>query len=143
MSDLIKKVDIEELKHDLDRIRMYGKADSVRERVERALNELIEYRKDNYYKVGDKIKFKEEKQRYTVRATDGRFAICTKPFNLQKTVLYCIVDFEEQVRGTENLVFGMGAETDEQCEDMLKRLNEKEDPSEISYRNRTPLRIDG
>lgn len=34
------------------------------------------------FKVGDKIKFAEEKQRYTVKAVSGRYLIYTKPFNL-------------------------------------------------------------
>jgi len=73
--------------------------------------------------VGSKVKFKGEVQRYTVQASDDRFAICTKPFNPRNTVLYSIVDFVEGVRGPENLVFGHGAETREQCEEMLDRLN--------------------
>ena len=108
--------------------------------------------------VGSKVKFKSEKLRYTVQASDDRFAICTKPFNPRHTVLYTIIDFEEQVRGTENLIFGMGAETKEQCEDMLDRLNGRHDSggrslvgtkheseptqTEVSHRNRVPLDIE-
>lgn len=73
--------------------------------------------------VGSKIKFLSEKQRYMVQASDERFAICTKPMNALKTVLYTIIDFEEDVRGPEDLIFGMGAETRELCEEMLGRLN--------------------
>ena len=73
--------------------------------------------------VGSKVKFREEKLRYTVQASDGRYAICTKPFNVRHTVLYTICDFQIGMRGPENLVFGMGAETREQCEEMLDRLN--------------------
>jgi hypothetical protein len=62
------------------------------------------------YKIGDKIKFKREKQRYTIQATDGRYLICTKPFNAKKTVIYTIVDLKEKIRGTDNLVFGHGYE---------------------------------
>lgn len=91
-------------------------------------------------KIDDKIKFKEEKQRYTIRALNERYAICTKPFNLKKTVLYTIVDFVEKVRGTENLVFGMGAETEKQCEEMLVRIETGK--TEISYRNRVPLDLE-
>jgi len=87
--------------------------------------------------VGDKIKFKEEKQAYTIRACDGRFLICTKPFNLRRTVIYTIVDLREKVRGTENLIFCMGFNTEEQCNEALKRLQDGE--SEVSYRNRIPL----
>lgn len=65
--------------------------------------------------VGDRVRFVEEGQRYTVRAvtSGGRFAICTKPFNLKHTVLYTVIDFERGVRGADNY-YGLGYETDEQ-----------------------------
>jgi hypothetical protein len=107
--------------------------------------------------VGSKVKFKSEVQRYTVQASDERFAICTKPMNALHTVLYTIIDFDKGVRGTEDLIFGMGAETREQCEDMLDRLNGRPDSeqrflvavgrvvlhraSQVSYRNRCALDI--
>jgi len=87
-----------------------------------------------------KIKFKGEKQRYTVQATGKRYLVCTKPFNARKTVLYTIIDLKEEVRGTENLVFGMGAETKKLCDEMLERLESGE--SEISHRNRRSLDIE-
>lgn len=103
------------------------------------------------WRVGNKIKFRKEKLRYTIQACDERFLICTKPLNMirkvhggyehEKTVLYTIVDFKEMRRGPENLVFGMGAETREDCEEMLARLNE-EYPSEVSYRHDVPLDIE-
>jgi hypothetical protein len=67
------------------------------------------------WNVGDKIRFRGEKQRYTVQAVSERFAVLTKPFNPRRTVLYTIVDFEKQIRGTENLIFCMGFETSELC----------------------------
>ena len=91
------------------------------------------------YKVGDKIKFRSEKQRYTIQACNERFLVCTKPFNLQKTVLYTIVDLQENIRGTENTVFCMGAESKKQCESMLFRLVKSE--TGISKRNRIKLDI--
>lgn len=106
--------------------------------------------------VGTKVKLANERQRYVVQASSDRYAVCTKPLNAitrlgnrkyrhTKTVLYTILDFEENVRGTENLVFGMGAETREDCEDMLKRLT-VDDPmnerSEVSHRNRVTLNIE-
>ncbi len=84
-------------------------------------------------KVGDKVKFDSEKQRYTVQACNERFAVCTKPFNVKKTVLYTVVDFEKRIRGTENLVFGAGAETRKLCKEMLARLTSGE--TEVSHRN--------
>lgn len=93
---------------------------------------------------GSKIRFKEEIQRYTVRCIGERYAVCTKPMNAKKTVLYTVIDFEERVRGTENLVLGMGAETDQDCEEMLGRLEGREEGfsrSEVSHRNRIKLNI--
>src|SRR5512139_680904 len=88
--------------------------------------------------VGDKVRFAEEKQAYTVQAIGKRFLVCTKPFNPRQTVLYTVVDLEQKVRGTENLIFCMGAETREDCEQMLERLERGD--TEVSYRNRVPLR---
>jgi len=90
--------------------------------------------------VGTKIKFFSEKQRYTVRASNVAFCICTKPFNARKTVLYTVIDWNRNVRGTENLIFGMGAKTDKECKEMLARLTEGE--SEVSYRNFIELDIE-
>lgn len=88
-------------------------------------------------KKGDKIKFAEEKQRYTIRAVGKRYAVCTKPMNALKTVLYTVIDFEEKIRGPENLIFSLGAETEEECQKMLERLESGE--TEVSYRNRIKL----
>ena len=75
-------------------------------------------------RVGYKVKFSEEKQRYTVRGvtSDGRFAVCTKPMNLYHTVLYSIIDFESGVRGPDDLVFSFGYETDDQIAKALAWL---------------------
>ena len=86
-----------------------------------------------------KFWFKGEKRPYTVQASDERFAICTKPFNLKHTVLYTIVDFKENIRGTENLIFCAGFEDKKDCLDALERLQKGK--SEISHRNRVPLEI--
>lgn len=95
------------------------------------------------YKVGDKIRFAEEEKSYTVQAAGPRYLVCTKPFNLRRTTLYTVVDLMEQVRGTENLVFGAGAETRQQCEEMLCRLEGRDVEigftTEVSHRNRIPL----
>ena len=90
-------------------------------------------------KVGDRVRFAEEKQAYTVQARGERFLICTKPFNPRRTVLYTIVDLAKGVRGTEDLIFGLGAETREQCQQMLDRLERGD--TDVSYRNRVPLRL--
>lgn len=95
-------------------------------------------------KVGDRIKFAEERMSYTVKAVGPRYIVCTKPFNPRRTVLYTVVDRVDRVRGTENVVFGMGFETDEQCADAIDRL-EGVDPNfqtGVSHRNRIPLRVE-
>jgi len=91
-------------------------------------------------KVGDKIKFLEEKQKYTIRAIGKRYAVCTKPFNVKKTLLYTIIDFKDKIRGTENLVFSLGAETDKECQGMLERLENND--TKISHRNFIQLNIE-
>lgn len=92
------------------------------------------------FKVGEKVKFTSENRRYTVRAAGPRFAVLNKPFNPKKTVIYTIVDLEEGIRGPENLVFGMGAETPEQCAEMLARIESGK--TEISHRSRVNLEIE-
>lgn len=97
-------------------------------------------------KAGDKVKFAEERLAYTIQARDERYLVCTKPFNPRRTVLYTVVDLQERVRGTENLIFGMGAETPEQCADMLRRLQGRDSDlafqTEVSHRNRIPLKVE-
>ncbi len=89
--------------------------------------------------TGDRIYFPGEKKPYKVRASNNKFAICTKPFNLKNTVLYTIIDKKNNIRGTENLIFCMGFESDEDCIEALERLTTKE--TEISHRNFVELRI--
>lgn len=57
------------------------------------------------YVVGDKVKFEGERTRYTVKAKSERFVICTRPFNLKRTVFYTIIDLKRSVRGANNKVF--------------------------------------
>ena len=89
---------------------------------------------------GDRVKFLNEKQRYTVRAVGRRYAILTKPFNPRKTVLYTILDFVENVRGTENLIFCAGFESHEDCKQALERLENGD--TAVSRRNFVPLEIE-
>lgn len=90
--------------------------------------------------VGTKIKFLKEKQKYTVQASNRFYSVCTKPFNAKKTSIYTVIDWYNQLRGTENLIFGLGAETKEECEEMLERLTNAE--SNISSRNWCELDIE-
>jgi len=84
-------------------------------------------------KVGDKILFAEEKQRYKVRGRTDNFIVCTKPFNARKTVLYTIIDIDRNVRGRDNMIFCPGYETDEDISDVVKKLANGE--MCVSYRN--------
>lgn len=89
---------------------------------------------------GSAVKFCSERAPYRVRAAGARYAVCTKPFNPRKTVVYTVVDMLKDIRGTENLVFGMGAETDGQCSEMLGRLESGE--TEVSRRNWVKLDVE-
>lgn len=92
-------------------------------------------------KVGDKVKFTGEKQRYTIKARSDRFIICTKPFNLKKTCLYTIIDLDRMVRGTNDRVFNpYDYMIQEDIDDCLNDLVSGE--IEVSYRNCVPLDID-
>ena len=63
----------------------------------------------------------------------------TKPFNIEKTVLYTIIDWELGIRGPSNLIFNIGAETDEQCLELLDMLTSGE--IEVSSRRCVELNI--
>lgn len=92
-------------------------------------------------RIKDKIVFKEEKTSYTIKACNERFAICTKPFNLQKTVFYCIVDFEKEIRSSNDLVFNSyDYTTDEGIEKCLSDLITGE--CRLSERHKLPLNIE-
>ena len=91
-------------------------------------------------KVGDKVYIPEQKRPFKVRARDERYIICTKPFNPRKTVLYFIVDLKERWRGPDNMIFCSGYETDEDCQERLKELQNGE--IELSQRRGIPLDID-
>ena len=90
--------------------------------------------------VGDKVYISGEKKPYKVRARDDRFIICTKPFNLQHTVFYFIIDLINNWRGPDDRVFCFGYETDEDCKDRLKELQNGE--IGLSRRRGMPLDID-
>lgn len=89
-------------------------------------------------KLGAKVRVPDEKRPFVVKARNNRFAVCTKPHF--HTVRYFVLDLKQRIRGTENLVFGMGAETTEQCEEMLERVTKGE--TEVSSRNFVPWDIE-
>lgn len=88
---------------------------------------------------GTKIWFNEEKRPYKVMVSSERYLICTKPFNLKKTVYYTIVDLNDSKRGTDNRLFSKGYETREDCLDNMVDLLDGQ--IEISHRNRIDLKI--
>lgn len=93
-------------------------------------------RKGNPFKVGQKVKFDDEKTfRWTVVAVRDEYAILTT----KGAGHYTIVDTIEQIRGPDNC-YGVGYETDEQIADAMRRLVEDcEDGIEVSHRHRIPL----
>lgn len=91
-------------------------------------------------KVGDKVYVPTDKRPYKVRARDDRYIICTKPFNLQHTVLYFIVDLVDKWRAPDNMIFCHGYETDEDCVERLKEL--QDGTIELSRRRGITLDID-
>lgn len=89
--------------------------------------------------VGSRIWFEGESKPYKVRARSERFIICTKPFNPKKTVLYTVIDLSENVRGPDNIILGLGYETDEQISKRLDELVSGE--IEVSHRRRVELDV--
>lgn len=90
--------------------------------------------------VGDKVYLPKEIRPYKVQARSERYVICTKPFNPKRTVIYFIIDLVRKVRGADNLVFGHGYETKEDCEDAIRMLDKGD--MEVSWRNVVPLDLD-
>lgn len=92
-------------------------------------------------KVGDRIKFLEEKQSYKVVARNWRFLICIKPFNARKTYLYSIVDVEQEMRGADYWILGrFDYEDSEDQEQALKELMSGE--TQLSRRRSIPLKVE-
>jgi hypothetical protein len=90
--------------------------------------------------VGDKVYIPNHKRPFRVRARDDRYIICTKPFNAQHTVIYFIIDLVDKWRAPDNLIFGLGYETDEDCEERLRQLQSGE--IGLSWRRGIPLDIE-
>lgn len=90
-------------------------------------------------KEGDLIRFKEERKPYRVIARDDNFLICTKPFNLQKTFLYCIVNLKEGVRGPDDHWTKFNYSDFLDAKQALIELNTGK--LEVSYRRRAVLNI--
>lgn len=93
-------------------------------------------------RVGDKIKFQSEKQRYIIQAKSDKYIICTKPFNARKTYFYSIIDLNRMVRGRINSIFGLTYDVNnpEGAENLIKDLEQK--ICEVSWRHCIPLDVD-
>lgn len=91
-------------------------------------------------RAGDKVYVPTEKRPYKVRCRDERFIICTKPYNPKHTVIYFIIDLVERRRGPDNQVFCFGYETDEDCHERLKELQDGK--INVSWRHGIPLDLD-
>jgi len=89
--------------------------------------------------VGQKLYVDGQKQGYVVMARDERYIIATKPFNPRKTVLYFIIDLEQDMRGPDNMVFCSGYESDEDINERLKELQDGE--IEVSFRRSVKTRM--
>lgn len=90
--------------------------------------------------IGDKVYVPNEKKPYIVRARDDRYIICTKSFNAKHTVLYFIIDLVNKWRAPDNMIFCSGYESDADCIDRLKEL--QDGTIELSRRRGIPLDID-
>lgn len=88
--------------------------------------------------VGDKIYVPGERNGYIVRARDDRYIICTK--KIARNTFYFIIDLTSKRRAPDDCVFGFGYETDEQCNERLKELQNGE--IHLSLRRGIPLDID-
>lgn len=81
------------------------------------------------------------------RSWDNRFIICTHqwPFHKKGQLMYTIIDRKRNVRGACTYLGGGaskdGTYTDEECEELIGRLSDPEDETQVSYRNYVPLRI--
>lgn len=93
------------------------------------------------FKNGDRIKFRKEKQRYTVRACNDRYVICVKKNNLPNiSYLYTIIDLKKNIRGAHNLIFNCYKDTDRNWRLMLLQLTRG--TIGISHRNYIELDIE-
>lgn len=88
-------------------------------------------------KIGDPVWINNEKRPYRVKCRSERYVICTKPYNPKRTVQYFVADLERQIRGPDNLVFCLGYETQEQCQQMLEMF--LAGIAEVSHRRCVPL----
>ncbi len=76
-------------------------------KVQESEEVLARKAKEDTIEVGDKVYFESQKSPMTVKARSERYAILTEPFYRQKTVYYSIIDFLNQWKAPNNLVFNI------------------------------------
>jgi hypothetical protein len=87
---------------------------------------------------GARLRFANERGTYRVRCISERYAICTRPHNPLRTVIYSIIDIERGIRGPHNLVLNVyDFRKDDGCEECLKDLIDGK--IEVSSRNHVDL----
>lgn len=119
------------------------------------------------FSVGKQVYFHNEKLPYKVMAVSKRYAVVSRPLNRREDAellhhqvkmgayctfteafehnkqspVYSLIDFEENIKAPDNLVFGIydySKESD--CEKVIKDLESGE--LELSHRNRCELSVD-
>lgn len=90
--------------------------------------------------AGDKVYIPGNKKPWTVRCRDDRYIICTQPYNPRHTVLYFIIDLQEQRRAPDDQVFCSGYITNDDCNERLRELQGGE--ISLSMRRGVSLDID-
>lgn len=88
----------------------------------------------------------EDRFWWDIRCRDDRYLVCTHqwPFHERGMLMYTVIDLKQNVRGAISLIGGVskdGTYSDEDCRNILDMLNDPKDETEISHRNRVPLRI--
>lgn len=84
-------------------------------------------------KVGQKVKFSDDRLWFTVQARNERYIILTA------YKYHSIIDLDQGVRGADNLVFHNGYDNQKECEDRLNDFISGE--IEVSRRNRVLVQI--
>lgn len=88
-------------------------------------------------KVGQQIKFNNDRLWFTIQARNDRFIICNSV--TKRGTFHTIIDLEKNIRGDDNLVLHEGYCDQVHCEARLKDFADGE--IEISHRNNVPLNI--
>lgn len=93
--------------------------------------------------VGQKIKFEDERTRYTVQAVSPRYIVATKAFNLNRNkYLYTVVDVVRGIRGPIDSLFGSPYTFDDYTGAALNVALLHAGKHSISLRKAVPLTIE-